>query len=310
MVVTTAKAAAIPIARATLPADRPSSTRSRAAFIIHDSGLRSATHWNQPCMRAVGKNAEETKSRTNTRGKKFCTASWDPVRSPMAAANPPMATASSTATTIRVSTARGPPSTRAPKSRNTPMKNTACTAPRAMAPPSRPSRMAARDTGEETSRSKNPSWMSRARSAPPMMPPNSTPWMSVAGRRNCRNDSAGGNPGRSTVRPSDAAFTAAMSRGNTRPGTQAAGWRAVESTARRPSATVAGRSVAPRVTATPGALTAGDLCHRGGARWVLRGARPPPRRRGGPAPRCPRRRRPPRAGGRWPRRTRRRGSAR
>ena len=50
------------------------------------------------------------------------------------------------------------------------------------------------------------------------MPPNSTPWMSVAGSRKWRNESTSGKPGSAVVRPRAEEFTAAIISGKNTPG--------------------------------------------------------------------------------------------
>jgi hypothetical protein len=122
---------------------------------------------------------------------------------------------------------------RTPKMAYTPVKIRACSAPVTAAPASRPTRIEVRATGETSSRSKNPVWMSVAVSAPAVRPPKSTDWVTDATSRKSRRLLTSGNSGMFTARPMEAVFTAAMNIGKIRPGSQTWGWRRVPTMERR-----------------------------------------------------------------------------
>ena len=67
------------------------------------------------------------------------------------------------------------------------------------APVSRPTRIDVRATGEASSRSKNPVWMSVAVSLPALRPPKSTDCVIDAGSRNCSSESTPSKPGRKSI---------------------------------------------------------------------------------------------------------------
>ena len=104
------------------------------------------------------------------------------------------------------------------------MNTTACSAPVAEAPASRPTRIVVRRTGDASSRSKNPVWMSSAVSLPAVSPPKSTDCVIEAARRNASSDGTPSKPGtKSMALPIVELFTAAMNIGNSRPGSHTVG---------------------------------------------------------------------------------------
>ena len=86
--------------------------------------------------------------------------------------------------------------------------------------------MAERDTGDATSLSKNPSWMSTAMFVPPIIVPNSTPCTMVVAIMKSRNESAP-NPGSCVARFMAATLIAVIMSGNSIDGTHICGLRSV-----------------------------------------------------------------------------------
>ena len=211
-----------------------------------------ATVLNHPCMNLRGKKADDTNSEMKKTGNEAWTASVEPVRRASVTPAPPMARASTAAMTTMAAALARPPSIRAPKATRMAMNTVAWTAPCTAVPARRPTRMNERDTGEDTSRSKKPSWMSRAMSLPPVVAPKSTPWMTVAASWKSRNECTFGNPGRRVARWNAAVLRAANSSGKNRDGNSASGWRSVPRIERRDrirscrSLTPPARSSSPR----------------------------------------------------------------
>ena len=81
------------------------------------------------------------------------------------------------------------------------MMTAALAADTTAAPARRPSRIGTRDTGDASSRSRNPFSMSRASSLPAAVAPNDTACTMHAGSTKSRNESTSGKPGMASTRP-------------------------------------------------------------------------------------------------------------
>ena len=115
-----------------------------------------------------------------------------------------------------------PPSTRTPKAIPIARNRSVCAIAMTTPPASRPIRIAVRETGEATSRSKKPPSMSSANAAPAVVPPIRMPCRIAPAMAKSRKLRTGGKPGMAPGAPeNDAVKIAIRTSGKNRPGTSA-----------------------------------------------------------------------------------------